>query len=118
MHELSLCGAMAETALEHAAGRPIERIRLRIGHFRQVVPATLQFCWEVRVDGTALEGCALDVDYIAAQVSCNGCHSTTTLEHPLLLCGSCGGADVTMTSGDEFLLESIEVRSAPAKEVR
>ena len=59
MHELSLCRAIAETAIDHAGGRTIERIQLRIGHFRQVVPETLQFCWRMRSETTDLAGCEL-----------------------------------------------------------
>ena len=43
MHELSLCMAIARTATDHANGRPVDRVFVRIGHFRQVVPDTLQF---------------------------------------------------------------------------
>ncbi|MGI9616992.1 MAG: hydrogenase maturation nickel metallochaperone HypA [Acidimicrobiales bacterium] len=109
MHELSLCRAIADTALEHANGRPIERIRLRIGHFRQVVPDTLHFCWQMRTENTPLAGCVLDVDHIAAIIHCESCGATTELEHPVLRCGSCDSANVTMTSGEEFLIESIDV---------
>ena len=112
MHELSLCRAIADTVTEHADGRPVRRVRLRVGHFRQVVPETLQFCWTMRTEGTDLEGCALDVDHVAATVDCHDCAAATTLAHPVLRCGSCGGSNVTMTSGDEFLIESIDV--APA----
>lgn len=125
MHELSLCRAIADTATDHADGRNIERIRLQVGYFRQVVPETLEFCWRMRTDGTDLEGCALEVNHIPAIVECDGCRATTTLEHPILRCGSCGSTHVTMTSGDEFLIESIDVAtqlpspsSTPDQEVR
>ena len=114
MHELSLCGAIADTATEHAGGRPIESIRLRIGHFRQVVPETLRFCWKARVAGTMLEGCELVVDHVPAIIECTPCGTTTTLEHPVLRCGSCDGAEVTLVSGDEFLIESIDVATHDA----
>lgn len=113
MHELSLCRAIADTAMEHANGRPIERIRLQIGHFRQVVPDTLQFCWQMRTENTQLAGCVLEVDHIAAIVRCDSCGATTELEHPVLRCGSCDSASVTMTSGEEFLIESIDVTQEP-----
>jgi hydrogenase nickel incorporation protein HypA/HybF len=109
MHELSLCRAIADMATEHAKGRAIERIQLRVGHFRQVVPETLRYCWDMRCEGTALEGCELVVDHVPATIECILCGAKTTLEHPVLRCGSCDSIDVLMTSGDEFLVESIAI---------
>lgn len=111
MHELSLCGAIVDTVSEHAEGRPVTRVRLQVGHFRQVVPETLQFCWEARVAGTALQGCVLDVEHVPATVECSGCGATTTLAHPVLRCGRCESTAVTLITGEEFLIESIDVGS-------
>lgn len=109
MHELSLCDAIVATADRHAAGRPIRRIQLRIGHLRQVVPATLEFCWEARVDDTDLESCKLVVEYVPVMLRCRTCAADTTLSEPALRCGSCGGRAVDVLGGDEFLIESIDV---------
>lgn len=114
MHELSLCKAIADTAVDHAGGRPVERIQLRIGHFRQVVPETLQYCWQMRSETTDLAGCVLDVDYVPARVECKACDATTELDLPVLRCGTCDSTDVTMTSGDEFLIVSIDVAALDA----
>ncbi len=114
MHELSLCGAIADTALAHANGRPVEGIRLRVGHFRQVVPETLQFCWNLRSEGTALAGCLLEVDYIPVVIRCSSCHRETELAKPILECSACEGRDVAMISGDEFLIDSIDLGPTPA----
>ena len=116
MHELSLCAAIADTATEHAAGRPVERIQLRIGHFRQVVPDTLQFCWTMRNEGTPFEDCALDVDYVPAVVRCDRCAADTTLDAPVLRCGSCDSTQVTLTTGDEFLVVSLDLAHDDPKE--
>ena len=109
MHELALCRAIAETAADHADGRSVCAVHLRIGHFRQVVPETLQFCWDLSVKDTALEGCRLHVDYIPVVLRCRTCAEVTTLTDPIMLCGSCDGADVEMTSGEEFVIEAIDL---------
>lgn len=113
MHELALCKAIAETATDHAGGRAVRSIHLRIGHFRQVVPETLQFCWEMRTEGTELDGCGLVVDYVPAVVRCRECGDTSTLRDPILLCDGCDGANVELITGEEFLVESIDVEPAP-----
>lgn len=115
MHELSICAAIAETVLKHAAGRPVERVRLRIGHFKQVVPDTLQFCWRLQTEHGPLRSASLDVTYVPATVHCSDCGSATTLPAPVLVCGSCDSRRVDLRTGEEFLIESIDV-SAP-KEV-
>ena len=52
MHELSICTAIAKIAHQAAAGRPVERVRVDIGHLRQVVPDTLRHSWDMVVFGT------------------------------------------------------------------
>jgi hydrogenase nickel incorporation protein HypA/HybF len=112
MHELSLCGAIIDTVAEHAQGRPVRRVNLRIGHFRQVVPATLQHCWRMRTGGTGFEGCELAVEHIAAVVACRACDQRTTLDRPAARCGACRSVDVDLVAGDEFLIESIDLGDA------
>lgn len=109
MHELSICGAIVDTVTEHAGGRPVNRVRLQIGHLRQVVPETLRFCWSARTEGTPFEGCELEIDHVPAVVTCNACKARTTLDDPVLRCGTCGSLDVALQSGEEFLIESIDV---------
>lgn len=109
MHELSLCKAIADTAIGHAGGRTVERISLQIGHLRQVVPETLQSCWQMRSANGPMSDCVLDVDYVPATIDCRACSETTRLDQPMLRCGACDSTDVVLTSGDEFLILSIDV---------
>lgn len=121
MHELSLCAAIADTAIDHAEGRAIRRINLRVGFFRQVVPETLQFCWEMRSKGTLLDGCDRAVEHVPATIECRHCGTCSTLNSPVLICRSCDGREVDLRSGDEFLIESIDlapVDSAASADLR
>ena len=43
MHELSIAGAVVDTAIKHAAGRRVTLVTLRAGALRQVVPDSLEF---------------------------------------------------------------------------
>ena len=98
--------------MKRANGRPVTRVTVRIGHLRQVVPDALQFGWEMLTDDTDLKGCQLVIEQIPAIVECPGCQAKTTLDMPILACGSCGSFDVTLLSGEEFLLVSMEVTEA------
>lgn len=114
MHELSICGAIVDTVNEHAAGAPVGRVNLRIGHFRQVVPDTLLYCWQMRTADTPLAHTELCITEVPAVVACATCATSSTLTHPILVCHNCDSSDVTMTSGDEFLIESIDLATTPA----
>jgi hydrogenase nickel incorporation protein HypA/HybF len=114
MHELALAQAIADTVSQRADGQRITRVEVRIGHFRQVVPDSLMFSWQLLVDGTDLSDCALAVDHVPAVVGCRRCGDATTLDLPILVCGACGSSDVDLVSGEEFLIASID----RVKEVR
>ncbi len=109
MHELSLCEAIAATVTKHAGERTAAGVVVRIGHFRQVVPDALSFCWTMLTEGTDLKGCALEIEQVPAVVRCNACGSETTLDVPIMICGACEGDDVTLVSGEEFQVVSLDL---------
>lgn len=108
MHETAVCEAIFDTVSRNAEGRRVERVDVRIGHFRQVVPDALVFAWEMQVMGTELDGAELVVDHVPGVIECKACGTTTTLDDPILLCAACDSADVTLVSGEEFLITSID----------
>ncbi len=109
MHELSLCDAIVGTTLQHADGREVRQVTVRIGHLRQAVPDALQFGWELLTESTALKGAKLVIEQVPATVACVGCAAETTLEMPILVCGVCGSFDVRLLTGEEFLIVSMDV---------
>jgi hydrogenase nickel incorporation protein HypA/HybF len=137
VHELSLAGAVIDTAERHAGGRRVTRVRLRLGELRQVVPDSLAFYFEHVARGTLCEGAVLEHEVVSARLGCAGCRvswdidavpawapdaygsppgaqvrgQTTPGARPRasFRCPHCGGADVGVESGDELEVESIEV---------
>jgi hydrogenase nickel incorporation protein HypA/HybF len=113
MHELSLCGSIYEIVDRAAAGRPVSVIHLQVGKLRQVVPDTLSYCWTLVSDETDLAGSELEVDSVPVTLSCLDCDATTTLtDEFMLLCAGCGGVRVRVTTGEEFMLTSLELAQA------
>jgi hydrogenase nickel incorporation protein HypA/HybF len=108
MHELALCQAIADTVSQRAEGQMVTRVEVRIGHFRQVVPDSLLFSWELLTSGTRLDGCELAIDHVPAVIDCQTCGQQSTLDLPILLCRSCESTDVKLVSGEEFLIASID----------
>lgn len=109
MHELSLCRAIAGIASQHASGRAVLRIGLRVGQLRQVVPDTLVYCWSLVSEGTALAGSVLEVESVPARIACRSCAHNEQLDSVLLRCGACGSDQVTVVAGEEFLVTTLDL---------
>ena len=109
MHELSLCDAIVTSATKHAEGRTVTQITVRIGHLRQVVPDALLFSWEVLTDATDLKGCTLVIEQVPATVTCLECAAETTLDMPILCCGTCDSFEVKLITGEEFHIVSMDL---------
>lgn len=113
MHELSLCGAIADIATRRAADRAVEVIHVQVGQLRQVVPDTLSFCWSLVTADTTLAGSVLEIERVAASLKCRECGG----EHPLgdsftIACRVCGSVDVTVIAGEGFLVTALELAEA------
>jgi hydrogenase nickel incorporation protein HypA/HybF len=100
------------TAAKHADGLPVTRVTVRIGHLRQVVPDALQFSWEVVASQSGMPEAELVIEEVPAVVRCQACGERTTLDLPILACGACEGFDVTLLSGEEFLVVSMDMADA------
>lgn len=109
MHELAVSQAILETALRHADGRRVSAIGLRLGHLRQVVPASLEFYLELVSRETVCEGARLELELVPARLRCTPCGEEWELESPPFRCPGCAGSDVEVIAGNEFEVESITV---------
>lgn len=109
MHELSISNAIAKVVIEHAGGRPVESVQVRVGALRQIVPDTLTFCWDVVRDQPLLENARLEIEHVPGMIECTECGTSSTLTEFVLRCPGCGSELVTVVAGQEFLVTSIEV---------
>jgi hydrogenase nickel incorporation protein HypA/HybF len=87
----------------------VSQVTVQIGHLRQVVPDALQFSWEVVSSATDLRDAALVIEQVPAVVECTTCGARTTLDLPILACGTCEAFDVKLLSGEELLVVSIDL---------
>src|SRR5688500_1800771 len=101
MHELSLSGAIVNTVVKHADGRPVTVVSLRVGALRQVVPDTLDFYFGFVSKDTVCEGARLEQELVPARLRCSECEREWGIELPIFMCPGCGG-QAEVTSGDEF----------------
>lgn len=112
MHELSLAGSIADIAERHARGRRVKRIHVRVGDLAQVVFDALSFSFEVVVQGTPLEGAQLDLEAVPAVGQCRACGELSTFSAFPLQCGACEGFELEIVSGEEFIVDSLDVEEA------
>jgi hydrogenase nickel incorporation protein HypA/HybF len=109
VHELSLCQAIAAKVADRAEGRPVSEVVIRVGHFRQVVPDAMEFCWSMLTESSGLSGCKLTIEQIPATVECSECAAVTTLDVPILTCGECGSTKVKLMTGEELMVVSLQI---------
>jgi hydrogenase nickel incorporation protein HypA/HybF len=109
VHELSLAGAVVDTAVRHAAGRRVTAVYLRVGHLRQVVPQSLAFYFEHVARGTVCEGARLEQEVVPARLACMACGYAWALDDASFRCPECGAAGAHVVSGNELEVESIDV---------
>ena len=121
MHELSLAGAIQETALRHAAGNPVRSVQMRIGRLRQVVPESLRFYFGIVSKDTASDGAELELELVDALLRCGECgrewdpaprpaeDEEDLLAVPMFRCPGCGAAGAAILQGEEFEVESIVI---------
>jgi hydrogenase nickel incorporation protein HypA/HybF len=110
VHELSLCGAIADIARRRAGDRRVDVIHVRIGRLRQVIPDTLVFCWSLVTSGSELDGSVLEVERIDARLRCRACGEEHAFGEDLVFaCPGCHGLDVEVVAGEEFDVTALEL---------
>ncbi|NWG86245.1 MAG: hydrogenase maturation nickel metallochaperone HypA [Hydrogenophilaceae bacterium] len=112
MHELSVAQALideVEALIDRHQANAAVRIRLRIGPLAGVVPALLTSAFPLAAAGSRLENAELDLIEAPIRVRCQTCGSETEAAINRLLCAACGDWHTQVVSGDELLLESVEL---------
>src|SRR5919201_4470884 len=114
MHELSLADAVVAIARDHARGRRVSAVDVKVGRLRQVVPDALAFAFELVAAGTEVEGSELRVERVPVRVRCARCAAESDAPDFPLACAECGSLDVEVVAGDELLVESLELEELAA----
>jgi hydrogenase nickel incorporation protein HypA/HybF len=113
VHELSIAEAIVAIAEDHARGRRVTAVEVKVGKLRQVVPDALELAFELVATGTCLDGASLRVEHVPARVRCRRCDGEGDADGFPLACASCGSVDVDVSAGDELLVEWLELEDEP-----
>jgi hydrogenase nickel incorporation protein HypA/HybF len=111
MHELGIINNLftiiEEVAEENHLVR-IHKVKLKLGKLQQIVPEMLTFAFETVAQGTKAEGAVLDVEYAPIRMKCHGCEREFIVENNTYICPECAQTRLTMLTGMEIILESLE----------
>jgi len=128
VHELAVAQALVEQVDavidQHAASHDPDAssshawqaslIRMRIGPLSGVVPELLARAFPLAAAGSRMEHAKLEFAHSPIKVRCQTCGAETEAAMNRLLCGACGDWHTQVISGDELLLESVELETAPS----
>ena len=113
MHELSIIASIVDTVTESVAaykGARVVEVRLRVGALASVVEVSLQFCFGIATEGTALAGSRLVVKTVPVVMHCAGCDADVELEGvQSFRCTRCGEPCFDLRQGRELEIEAIEI---------
>ena len=112
MHELSITEHLLAQCLEEAGQQNASAIRavhLCIGRLRGILPECIQVYWELLAEGTIAEGARIEAEFLPVQVRCRDCGQAGKITPHRLACPHCGSLHLSLLSGKEFYIKSLEV---------
>lgn len=112
MHELSVGRAL----LRHATSIMLERqatavtgITLKIGPLSGIEPVLLRAAYEQLRRETDAERAELHMIEVPVRIRCEACDIEMDAASNRLVCSQCGGTHTALVSGDEMLIESVDL---------
>lgn len=112
MHELAVAQALVEqvdAVIDQHGATQASRIRVRIGPLAGVVSELLASAFPLAAAGSRMEHAELEFAHALIKVRCQTCGAETEAAMNHLVCGACGDWHTQIISGDELLLESVEL---------
>ena len=112
MHELSVCLALLEEVKRVAAengASDVARIVVKVGPLSGVEADLLRNAYPLAAAGTLAENAELEIEPAEIVVRCSQCGAESKASANRLLCGECGDYRTNLVSGDEMVLQRIEM---------
>ena len=112
MHELSICNALIDQVEQIARERnatSVTRIVLKVGPLSGVEARLLRHAYPLAAAGTVAADADLVIDTAAVVVRCSECDTESRVAANRLLCAACGDFRTRVISGDEMILQTLEL---------
>jgi hydrogenase nickel incorporation protein HypA/HybF len=116
VHELSVAQALVgqvEAVISQHGATQACLIRVRIGPLAGVVPELLASAFPLAAAGSRMESAELEFADAPIRVRCQTCGAESEAAMNRLTCAACGDWHTQVISGDELLLESVELETTP-----
>ena len=112
MHELSITQSILNIALssaENAHAKKINKIKITLGEMTGCVPQYIQEYFDIVSEDTIAYGAKLEFNRIPAVAKCLDCGKEIRLVRFRFRCEHCSSQKLTIISGKEFLVDSIDI---------
>ena len=112
MHELAITEEILSIALDVANREEaiqVTNIYLDIGNLSSIVDDSVQFYWDEIAKNTICADAILHFNRIPAKLLCRDCKNEFTLGKELIPCPNCKSISLTILSGEEFLVHSVDI---------
>jgi len=117
MHEMGIVLQIIDVAKssipENMKNIPVEKVHIQIGKLSAVVPDSLNFCFDIAVKDTPLEGASLAIKEVPVTLKCSNCGKSWTIDTPVFKCQKCKSTNIEILSGRELDIISIEMAQDP-----
>lgn len=111
MHELSIAIDAIDSvsaSLAKYPGARVETVRLSLGIYSGIDPGALEFCFPLASEGTPVEGAELLIETVPLKVQCHECEANPVISDSLE-CPSCGSPRITVISGRDLTITSLDL---------
>jgi hydrogenase nickel incorporation protein HypA/HybF len=112
MHELSVCNALLQQVESIARAQnaaAVSAIVLKLGPLSGIEEPLLRHAWPLAAAGTVAEHTELTIETMDVVVRCSQCDTESVVPSNRLLCSRCGDFRTRLISGDEMLLQRVEL---------
>lgn len=109
MHEMGLAEGILAIALDAARGETVRRIDLVVGKAQMIKPETLEFSFRLVAEGTPAADARFAMTEVPICLRCRQCSAEGESDFPSFVCRTCGSSDVETLSGDECLVDAVEL---------
>ena len=116
MHELGIAVNILDIvrqSVPEGQTSAVGNIRLRIGPFAGIVPASLKFCFAAIADDAGMDKASLQIEQTLLAASCRDCGNSSEVKNFTFRCSECDGDDLEIISGKELEVVEIEIYSRP-----
>ncbi len=112
MHELAVTESLLKTASDYAKKNDAKKViclNLVVGDLSGIIDDSVQFYWDIISKDTICSQAKLNIERQPAKFQCQSCQNEFVLDGELTPCPLCNSVNIKVISGDEFLLNSIEI---------